>query len=481
MRRRPIYIALAMMVAATLQAQDVQRFSQRDLMGSARYVGMGGAMTAIGGDPTAALDNPAGLGLYRRKEVSVTFDRMWDYTVQVGQRTQEYRYRFSIPEVAVVWSFGNPNKLSGVIFNNLMFSANRLANFNRTITAEGNSNGGLAATICKMTNGLTEDDLVATDDYMNNLWNNTELGWLTIMGYNTYLINPQSEGSDQWVPAVRWNWSSLDVKESGDANQYSISWAANINNQWYVGLGLNVPTLTYSKEMKLREMAYEMSNTDGGQVYSSISASGVGFGATIGAIYRPCQWVRIGASFQTPTMMNISMKLEGSMSSTIDDVTSRVLTPDIGNSVSQWVLPMRVSAGAAVQVMQYAMLSLQYDYAHWKTTTDVHTFRAGAEVNIAKGLYINGGYVIEPMFSKHDPISEMPYNTIRTDTDFRVTRTSQYASVGVGYRWSWFVLNAAYQYRWQNIHQYATEMQAEPFDIATRTHRFVFTLAWRFN
>ena len=43
------------------------------------------------------------------------------------------------------------------------------------------------------------------------------------------------------------------------------------------------------------------------------------------------------------------------------------------------------------------------------------------------------------------------------------------------------MLNAAYQYRWQNIHQYATEMQAEPFDIATRTHRFVFTLAWRFN
>lgn len=470
-----------MMVALAAQAQDVQRFSQRDLMGSARYVGMGGAMTAIGGDPTAALDNPAGLGLYRRKEVSVTFDRMWDYTVQVGQRTQEYRYRFSIPEVAVVWSFGNPNKLSGVIFNNLMFSANRLANFNRTITAEGYGNAGLAATICKMTKGLTENDLVATDEYKNNLWNNTELGWLSIMGYNAYLIDPQSEGSDQWVPAVRWNYSSLSVKESGNANQYNMSWAMNISNQWYVGLGLNIPTLTYSKEMQLRETAYQMSNTNESLLKSRLSASGVGFGATIGAIYRPCQWVRLGASFQTPTVMHISMGTEGVLSSVLDTITSKELTPEMSNSVSQWVMPMRVSAGVAVQVMQYAMLSLQYDYAHWKTMTDVHTFRAGAEVNIAKGLYINGGYVLEPTFSKHDPISEMPYNTIRTDTDFRATRTSQYASVGLGYRWSWFVLNAAYQYRWQNIHQYATEMQAEPFDIATRTHRFVFTLAWRFN
>ena len=481
MRRRPIYTALAMMVAAMLQAQDVQRFSQRDLMGSARYVGMGGAMTAIGGDPSAAMDNPAGLGLYRRKEVSVTFDKMWDYTAQTGQRTQERQYQFSTPEVAVVWSFGNPNKLSGVIFNNLMFSANRLANFNRTITAEGNSNGGLAATICKMTKGLTENDLVATDEYKNNLWNNTELGWLSIMGYNAYLIDPQSEGSDQWVPAVRWNYSSLSVKESGNANQYNMSWAMNISNQWYVGLGLNIPTLTYSKEMQLRETAYQMSNTNESLLKSRLSASGVGFGATIGAIYRPCQWVRLGASFQTPTVMHISMGTEGVLSSVLDTITSKELTPEMSNSVSQWVMPMRVSAGVAVQVMQYAMLSLQYDYAHWKTTTDVHTFRAGAEVNIAKGLYINGGYVLEPMFSRHDPISEMPYNTIRTDTDFRVTRTSQYASVGIGYRWSWFVLNAAYQYRWQNIHQYATEMQAEPFDIATRTHRFVFTLAWRFN
>jgi hypothetical protein len=43
-------------------------------MGTARYVGMGGAMTAIGGDPSAAIDNPAGLGLYRRSEISVTID-----------------------------------------------------------------------------------------------------------------------------------------------------------------------------------------------------------------------------------------------------------------------------------------------------------------------------------------------------------------------------------------------------------------------
>ena len=63
-------------------AQDVQRFSERQIMGTARYVGMGGAMTAIGGDPSAVLDNPAGLGLYRRNEISLTLDETIDQTSQ---------------------------------------------------------------------------------------------------------------------------------------------------------------------------------------------------------------------------------------------------------------------------------------------------------------------------------------------------------------------------------------------------------------
>ena len=54
------------MLGSTLRAQDVQRLSERQIIGTACFVGMGGAMTAIGGDPSAVLDNPAGLGLYRR-------------------------------------------------------------------------------------------------------------------------------------------------------------------------------------------------------------------------------------------------------------------------------------------------------------------------------------------------------------------------------------------------------------------------------
>ena len=49
----------------------------------------------------------------------------------------------------------------------------------------------------------------------------------------------------------------------------------------------------------------------------------------------------------------------------------------------------------------------------------------------------------------------------------------------IGYRSNMFVAQLAYQYRWQTIHQYASEMQVLPMDVRTRTHRIVATLAWR--
>ena len=52
-------------------------------MGTARYVGMAGAMSAVGGDPSAVMDNVAGLGLYRRSEVMITFDETLDRTAGV--------------------------------------------------------------------------------------------------------------------------------------------------------------------------------------------------------------------------------------------------------------------------------------------------------------------------------------------------------------------------------------------------------------
>ena len=51
---------------------DALRYSTNSLVGTARSLALGGAYSAVGADLSAATLNPAGLGLYRRSDFSIT-------------------------------------------------------------------------------------------------------------------------------------------------------------------------------------------------------------------------------------------------------------------------------------------------------------------------------------------------------------------------------------------------------------------------
>ena len=475
MKRLLLILLLAYSLSPIAYCQDVQRFSERQIMGTARYVGMGGAMTAIGGDPSAVVDNPAGLGLYRRGEIALTLDETIDNTTQLytplHNATLSYtRSRFAMPHLSAVWAWGRPDRQRGLIFSNLMFSINRLANFNRDVQVEG-QDLGMVQTICNITN---DQGGVAEKYLQNKPWDDVEIGWLSILGYETSLINPIED--NQWQPAVNLADGSLSVSETGSAEQYTLSWAGNISNQWYVGVCLNVPTLSYTK----RTTHYETDRINSAELKSLYHLSGVGVSGTVGLIYRPIQALRIGASFQTPTVMGMTMQTEGDMYSKIGEQKYSVLTPESGAVSTELTSPLRTSVSVAGQLGNIGLLALQYDYAHSSEMEDVHTLRVGAEAQVSRGLFINAGYVYESSFLQEDPIWMLGYNEIRTDMDYRYTPQTQYASVGLGYRSNVVVAQLAYQYRWQTLHQYASEVQLTPLEVSTRTHRIVATLAWRF-
>ena len=474
MKRFLLILILACCLLPIAYSQDVQRFAERQIIGTARYVGMGGAMTAIGGDPSAVLDNPAGLGLYRRSEIAITLDYASDKTTQRTTQnnaaSSSTRSRFAAPHVSAIWAWGNPTKQRGLIYSNVMLSVNRLASFNRDVVVNG-QDLGLATTICNITNdmgGLSEESL------QNKPWSDVEIGWLSILGYEAYLINPQND--NKWEPAVALKDGTLTVSETGASDQYTLSWASNISNQWYVGLSLNVPTLSYTK----RTSHYETDRVNSAELKSLYHLSGVGVNGSVGLIYRPIQALRVGASFQTPTMMNLSMQTEGDMYSLIDGQKYDVLTPESGVVSTEMVSPLRTSVSVAGQIGNEGLIAVQYDYAHSAEMEDVHTLRVGAEAQATRGLFINAGYVFESSFTKDDPIWMLGYNEIRTDIDYRYTAATQYYSVGLGYRSDVVVAQLAYQYRWQMLHQYASETQSLPLNVGTRTHRIVATLAWRF-
>ena len=472
MKKILLILLLAYSLSPIAYSQDVQRFAERSTIGTARYVGMGGAMTAIGGDPSAAMVNPAGLGLYRRSEISVSIDETIDNTQQVGSNDTYQRTRFAAPQISAIWAWGNSQKQRGLVYNNFMFSHNRLATFNRDIVVKG-AGMGMVPTICNITNdegGVSEEFLV------NKPWDDVEIGWLSILGYEAYLIDPIE--NNKWKPAVDFTDGSLSISETGTSDQYTISWAGNIGNQWYIGIGLNIPTINYTKHTSLREENKQ--NSSSAELKSMFHVSGVGVSGSFGLIYRPIQALRIGASLQTPTILSLSRQSTGDMYSTIAGQKYEVLTPESGVMDIDIASPLRTSVSVAGQMGKIGLIAVQYDYAHSSEMEDIHTLRMGAEAQVTRGLFLNAGYVYESSFMKEDPKWLLGYNEIRTDMDYRYTAATQYASAGIGYRSDVVVAQLAYQYGWQTIHQYASEEQALPFYVDTHTHRIVATLAWRF-
>ena len=72
------YIVIAAMAFAAMpilaqETYENAKIAAEDLNGTARYVGMGGAMEALGADISTISTNPAGIGLFRKSTASVSF------------------------------------------------------------------------------------------------------------------------------------------------------------------------------------------------------------------------------------------------------------------------------------------------------------------------------------------------------------------------------------------------------------------------
>src|SRR5674536_391977 len=75
MKRIGLLISAVLFMFQGVIAQNVDdalRYSQSFYGGTARFMSMGGAFTALGGDISSLSQNPAGLGVFRSSEITLT-------------------------------------------------------------------------------------------------------------------------------------------------------------------------------------------------------------------------------------------------------------------------------------------------------------------------------------------------------------------------------------------------------------------------
>lgn len=427
-----ISLLLGRVGVGSLFSQDYTRLSERTIIGTARYVGMSGAMTAIGGDPSAVTDNPAGLGLYRRAEAMVTMDIGIDKALQTGQEQAGKTIRFSLAQASAVFSLGDFSKDDGLIAYNFMISYKRHRTFSRDFFGYGKNGAALAP-------------LLASADVE---WD------IDIPSYLTYDSN------------------ALRLSERGQVNEFGLDWAMNYSNKLYFGLGLRIHSYSLTEDALYQEVY----GTEWLYNKSYVSHSGVGVGVAAGFIYRPLSWLRLGLAIHTPTIGSLRTSTDGKLQTMTDTLGTSYPRP-LSFRDTDFHLPVHLSTSAAFQIGAYSMIALQYDLYKQQQSPMIHSLRAGVEVIPVMGMYINAGYACESTFKKEETPVPMDPTFESQDTYSQFPRTAQYASVALGYRGSFIMVQAAYQYRWQHIDLFAHE-NAAPYDMNATTHRIVITIGW---
>ena len=123
--------ALLALPAMAQETYENARLLGNDLNGTARYVGMGGAMEALGADLSTIRTNPAGIGLYRKSGVNLSFGfiSQGDANARLGHSTT----KMSFDQVG----FYRSMRMGERSFVNFAFNFSKGTNFNYFLSAAG--------------------------------------------------------------------------------------------------------------------------------------------------------------------------------------------------------------------------------------------------------------------------------------------------------------------------------------------------------
>lgn len=327
MKRTFTYIAALSfgLLCMAQSATDGGAMLQQDIKGTARFMSMGGAFGALGGDMTTISYNPAGIGVYRSSEIGITMDFNFQNTSTdfTGTKVDDNKFKFLLNNGGYI---GAINLNNDVMPNfNWGITYNRKANFNRQFSGvAGNLNNSVTNYIAGVANdaGVLEEDVATTsrfDPYMNP---NYQAPWLTILGYDSYYISPSSNNpSDpRWVGQFDSNTRGtgyMTTIEKGGIDEYNLGLGGNFYNHVYWGMDFAITSLNLHRQTLWGEnltnarvdLGNGFSRYDASiDLYNDYRVKGLGFNYKFGVIFKPIQELRLGFAFHTPTWYDLTEK-----------------------------------------------------------------------------------------------------------------------------------------------------------------------------
>ncbi len=390
-----------------LMPSDMFELSQTQFnFGTARAMAMAGAFTSLGADLSSMSINPAGLGMYRHNDISVTpmmsFARSKTNAPEYGNNSRD---RFSMANIGVVINAYEGSR--SLVSLNIGFGYNRIADLNYDYAFQRQNQ---AATIGDAYarqlywGGISKYSFYNGGGSGNWNWNNIAPEyWNAALAYRGFLIDQVDPNKpDSWQPT--WVTPNADVdhytmlRSQGSIGEYVLSVGANINNKIYIGASLGIQSVYQRKYIDYVEEYFysdpSQAIPDFGnsgldyqllrwKLNQSVIVDGTGVNFKAGVVYRPTANLRLGVAIHTPTYYSLDRKFqsaaaglayanndtdpnvkpddEGYISTAGDpNMTSPLLVDDGPNSWS-FVSPTRLMFGASYTFGERGVISVDYE------------------------------------------------------------------------------------------------------------------------
>ena len=491
--KKIILFALSVALHTTVSAQPMVnldsyaagQLATKDLNGTARYVGMGGALEALGADLSTMSTNPAGIGMFRRSHASVSFGMNIQgegKNFQNGTKTNA-----SFDQVGVVIS----TRLGATSYLNIGFNFHKSRNFDYVLSAANNAVNGSSLhrqTYVKMLRGDLDENSAKN---LIHPYRESQLDQLNYRIIDIYQENPTTKKKEyvESISPEAINYM-FDRAHTGYIGEYDINLSGNINNRVYLGLTVGIHDVHYKAYSEYSENFKTPTISTSGNRYERPYAkytddqeiTGTGYDIKIGAIFRPIEEspFRFGVSIATPTWYRLKTRnyttisdQYGVVDNIKDDVKFALNTPwqfgiSAGYTIgTQWALGLSYDFADYGACDMRSITSRYYD--SWsdtyntKTESDsnmkrlteqtlkgVSTLKAGVEFRADKMLAIRLGYnYVSPMYKSdavRDQTIDSPGVYMASTSDYTNWKDTHRLTAGVGLTFDKFRVDLAYQY-----------------------------------
>ena len=505
---RKIALSLILILASTglfaQSASDGLRFSQTYNGGTARFVSMGGAFGALGADFSTLSANPAGLGVYKSSEFTITpsFKHSNISSKYNGLKTSESKNRLAFDNLGLVLSF-SPYKTEdrGILNFNIGFGYTRTNDFYSNAIAKGSPDGNsIINYLMRKANssGLTPSALEFRDDY-DPFYANSPGNWDLVMAWNTYLLFDHN--SDGYVSAL-FPTDMVDheniLSTEGGSGEYDLSFSVNISNNLFIGATLGISDYSYTYNATYSEYAANSnlwdSNGDrfNNHYFSQFyETNGTGYNFKVGAIYLPIPNLRIGAAIHTPTFYSFEDTYSNTLKTNFDtayiEANYSSKTP-LGRYDYDFETPFKFIGSIAYIIKNVGLISLDIEHLDYSTmkfrnggngdnfsdlNTDIqNVFKSITNIKVG-GEYKHNNFSFRAGYAYYPS----PY---RKGFINDKSNTSQ-ISGGIGYRSGNFSIDMAYlKTLKKELYKFYNDYDLNPVKTELNEGKFLITLGFRF-